>query len=134
MDHKTISELLEGRGLRTTRPRIAVCELLFDDGIDRHVTAEWVAEQLAARGHKVALATVYNTLHSFSEAGILRHMSGLGDGVNVFDTNLGAHHHFYDEATGTLTDIPAEAIKLEDLPDLPDGKSLVAAELIIRVR
>lgn len=126
--------LLESRGLRATRPRVFVAQLLFSDGIDKHVTAESVAELLANRGQRVALATVYNTLNSFVGAGLMKQLSGIDLAATIFDTNIEPHFHFYDEADDTLTDIPVSAIKVESLPPTPDGKEMTGCDLIIRVR
>ena len=126
--------MLQRSGLRTTRQRRAIAQLLFADGQDRHVTAEWVADALRDRGAQFALGTVYNTLHSFVEAGLLREVSGVEKGVIIFDTNTRDHHHFYDEATKTLTDIPVDAIRITDLPDAPLGKSIAGYDVIVRLK
>ena len=126
--------MLQRSGLRTTRQRRAIAQLLFADGQDRHVKAEWVADALRDRGAQFALGTVYNTLHSFVEAGLLREVSGVEKGVIIFDTNTRDHHHFYDEATKTLTDIPVDAIRITDLPDAPLGKSIAGYDVIVRLK
>ena len=125
---------LERNGLRATRPRVGIVRLLFADGIDRHVSAEWVAENLKTSGQHVALATVYITLHSFAEAGVLRLVGSAATGVNLFDTNTTPHHHFYNETTGELTDIPADTMDLLNAPELPAGTNLVGYDVIFRVR
>lgn len=125
---------LESTGLRTTRQRRAIAQLLFADGENRHVTAEWVAEALRLQGIRFALGTVYNTLHSFVEAGLLREVNGVEKGVIVFDTNTSDHHHFYDEPNKTLIDIPHGSIDISNLPDAPEGKQISGYDVIIRLK
>ena len=133
---KTIDpkSVFQKTGLRTTRQRRAIAQLLFADGKDRHVTAEWVADALRLQGIQFALGTVYNTLHSFVEAGLLREVSGVEKGVIVFDTNTSEHHHFYDEPNKTLIDIPHGSIDISNLPEAPEGKSISGYDVIIRLK
>jgi Fur family transcriptional regulator, iron response regulator len=126
--------LLTAHGLRCTRPRVKVAELLFADGKDRHITAEWVAEKLGNMGEAVALATVYNTLNSFMEAGLLVQINGLEAGRHVFDTNTEPHHHFYNETTGNLTDMPPSALRFYKMPQAPAGTEIVDWQVVVRVR
>lgn len=134
MDTFDPKPMLEEKGLRTTRQRRAIAKLLFSDAADRHVTAESVAEALREQGIRFALGTVYNTLHSFVEAGLLREVSGVEKGVIVFDTNTSQHHHFYDEGSKMLSDIPQGTIEIANLPDAPNGKSIAGYDIIIRVK
>lgn len=127
-------KLLNGAGLRATQPRVSVATLLFGDGKDRHVTAEWVAEQLEATGERIVLASVYNTLNAFVTAKLLREVHGAERGVTIFDTNTTPHHHFCNEKTKKLTDIPAETLKILKLPTAPKGAKTVGCDVIIRVR
>lgn len=127
-------KLLDDAGLRTTRQRRAIANLLFADQKNRHVTAEWVAGELKARGTEFALGTVYNTLHSFVEAGLLREVNGVEQGIIVFDTNATSHHHFYDEVNKKLIDIPVGYISIAELPEAPEGKSITGLDVIIRVK
>lgn len=119
-------------GLRPTRQRLALSELLWQ-GCDRHVTAEMLHAESFRQGIEVSLATVYNTLHQFTEAGLLRGVS-LGGGCCFFDTNTLPHHHFLNEDTGTLMDIPAEVMEIQGLPSLPKGTRMSSVDIIIRVR
>jgi Fur family transcriptional regulator, iron response regulator len=134
MENFNASTYLKPAGLRLTRPRQEIARLLFADGEKRHVTAEIVADLLEAAGESVALATVYNTLHAFVEAGLLREFHGVNPLVTVFDTNVSDHHHFYDELTGALSDIEAGALQLSGLPVTPEGKTVSGFDLIVRIR
>lgn len=126
--------LLDAHDLRATRPRVSTARLIFADGKDRHVTAEWVAERLSGAGEKVALATVYNTLHSFVAAGLMWQVSGVGKNTIIFDTNTSPHHHFLNETTGALTDVAIDTVELKSLPTPPKGTQISGVDLVIRVR
>ncbi|WP_420430800.1 Fur family transcriptional regulator [Hyphobacterium sp.] len=127
-------DLLEAASLRITQPRLQIARLLFADGMDRHVTAEQVFAQLTDDGVRIALATVYNTLGHFVDAGLLRPVNSPGSDASIYDTNTTAHHHFLNETTGELTDIPAESIPLDLLPQPDDSSAIVSCELVIRTR
>lgn len=132
MTNENVTHLLEKADLRLTRTRKAVAQLLFGDGVNRHVSAEWVARELDTAGEKIALATVYNTLNSFVEAGLLRQIQTGGQAV-LFDTNTTDHSHFMHEGSGELTDIPPGEVRLETLPEAPDGMKIKGWDVIIRV-
>lgn len=123
---------LRRHGLRPTRPRLALARLLFGQG-DRHVTAEMLHEEAKKAGIKLALATVYNSLHQFTDAGLLREIT-LQPGRVHFDTNLSDHHHFYLEDQGVLMDIPASQLAAPQLPNLPQGTKVKSVEVIIRLQ
>ena len=122
---------LRKSGLRPTRQRLALAALLFGRG-DRHVTAEELHGEVAGAGVSVSLATVYNTLHQFTEAGLLRELSV--DGARTyFDTNTGNHHHFYCEEDGALIDIDGDSITVAGVPHPPAGARLSRVDVIVRV-
>ena len=98
------------------------------------MTAEWLAEEVSQQGEPVALATIYNTLHSLADAGALRMVRGTGQDNIVFDTYTRPHHHFLDEQTGELTDIPDGALSLDALPAAPDGRTISGYDIVIRLR
>ena len=127
-----IVERLRAAGLRPTRQRVALARLLFDAG-DRHVTAEHLHGEALARSIPVSLATVYNTLHQFTTAGLLREVV-VEPGRSYFDTNAADHHHFFCESTGHLQDIPGELITVGQLPQPPVGAEIRRVDVIIRVR
>lgn len=122
---------LKQAGLRPTRQRIALAKLLFE-GENRHVTAEELHAEARAAGVSVSLATIYNSLNQFTEAGIMREVV-VEAGRSYFDTNTGDHHHFFHEDTGCLEDIPCELINVSALPAAPSGKSVQRVDVIVRV-
>jgi Fur family transcriptional regulator, iron response regulator len=124
-------ELLRAAHLRPTRQRLALARLLFEQG-DRHVSAEQLHSEAVAASVPVSLATVYNTLHQFVSAGLLREVV-VNPGRSYFDTNMGDHHHFFFEDTGQLVDIPSDRIGLTSLPTPPDGTAIRRVDVIVRV-
>ena len=127
-----VLERLRNVGLRPTRQRLALARLLFDGG-DRHVTAEQLHGEAVAAAIPVSLATVYNTLHQFTDAGLLREVV-VEPGRSYFDTNADDHHHFYYEMTGVLQDIPGDGVIVSGLPLPPSGTEIRRVEVIVRVR
>ena len=127
-----VIERLRLAGLRPTRQRIALAQLLFGSG-DRHITAEMLHGEALDRSIKVSLATVYNTLHQFTEAELLREVV-VEPGRSYFDTNITDHHHFFHEDESELTDIPASALSVANLPKTPDGTEVKRVDVIIRLK
>jgi Fur family iron response transcriptional regulator len=118
-------------GLRPTRQRLALGKMLFDGG-DQHVTAESLHADALRIGVKVSLATVYNTLHQFTEVGLLRQVAV--DGARTyFDTNVQDHHHFYLEDDGSLVDIVGGQITVGGIPTPPDGMAPTRIDVVVRV-
>ncbi len=132
--HSTVeaAQKLRAAGLRPTRQRLELADLLFARG-DRHVTAETLHAEAVKAGAKVSLATVYNTLHQFTEAGLLRQVV-VDAGRFYFDTNIGAHQHFYVEDDGTLIDIPGEEVSVSAVPEPPKGTQLSRIDVVLRIR
>jgi Fur family iron response transcriptional regulator len=124
-------ERLRTAGLRPTRQRLALARLLFDKG-DRHVTAEQLHGEALAAAVPVSLATVYNTLHQFIGAGLLREVV-VNSGRCYFDTNVSDHHHFFLTDTGRLVDIPGQSIDVANVPPPPSGTAISRIDIIIRV-
>jgi len=122
---------LKAAGLRPTRQRIELADLLFT-GQDRHVTAESLAEEGARAGIKVSLATVYNTLHQFQAAGLLRQVV-VDAARSYFDTNVGDHQHFFVGDEGLLIDIPGEHISVSGVPAAPEGLKVDRVDVVVRV-
>jgi Fur family iron response transcriptional regulator len=126
------TERLRKAGLRPTRQRLALASILFGRG-NRHVTAEELHEEAQNAGVPVSLATVYNTMHQFTDAGFLREVTV--DGARTyFDTNIGEHHHFYCEDDGTLTDIDGAGIEVAGIPAPPHGARIRRVDVIVRLK
>ncbi len=130
--YATITDKLVSCGLRPTRQRILLGSLLFTDQC-RHVTAEMLHRESKDANINVSLATVYNTLHQFTDAGLLREVA-VEDGRSYFDTNTTPHHHFLNEETGALMDIPAEQIHVGSLPNVPEGMIMSGVDIVIRIK
>jgi Fur family transcriptional regulator, iron response regulator len=128
--------LLRGKlrraSLRPTRQRIALGWLLFGKG-DRHVTAETLYEEAVAMKVPVSLATVYNTLHQFTQAGLLNEIAVDGSRT-YFDTNITPHHHFLIEETNSLLDIPKGEVAVSGLPQAPEGTEIARVDVIVRIK
>lgn len=123
--------LLRKAHLRPTRQRQLLAELLFC-GPDRHVSAEVLHAEALAKGEHVSLATVYNTLHQFRSAGLVRELA-IDASRAFFDTNTSNHNHFFIEADGELVDIPGHAIKIDGLPQPPDGMRISHIDVVVRL-
>lgn len=119
-------------GLRPTRQRVALADLLFAKG-DRHLSAEELHEEAVGAGVAVSLATVYNTLHQFTEAGLLRILAIEG-ARTYFDTNTSDHHHFFIEGENRVMDIDTGAVTVHNLPEPPEGMEIANVDIIIRLR
>lgn len=126
-----IARLIRSTGMRPTRQRLLLAELLFG-GSDRHVCAEVLHAEAIARGEHVSLATVYNTLHQFMAAGLLRELA-IDASRAYFDTNTSNHNHFFIEADGELLDIPSDCIMVSGLPKPPAGMKISHIDVVVRL-
>ena len=126
------AEKLRAAGLRPTRQRLELAAHLFA-GSDRHVTAESLHDEVMGAGIKVSLATVYNTLHHFTAAGLLRQVV-VDAARGYFDTNIGDHQHFFLEDEGTLIDIDGDAIRVAGVPTPPTGMTVDRVDVVVRVK
>jgi Fur family iron response transcriptional regulator len=124
---------LTSRGLRPTRQRLLLAELLVGDGRNRHVTAESLFGAAMERGEKVSLATVYNTLRAFCDAGLMQEVTVEGT-KSYFDTRTDDHPHFYWEDDGRLTDAPASDLRFLRVPEAPSGTEVTKVDVVIRLR
>lgn len=120
-------------GLRPTRQRVALATLLVGDGQHRHVTAESLFDAAQTRGAPVSLATVYNTLRAFCQAGLLQEVTVDGS-KSYFDTNTHDHPHFYWEDEGRLSDAPSDQLVISQLPKAPPGAEIASVDVVIRLR
>lgn len=119
--------------LRPTRQRVALAALLVGDGEDRHVTAESLFSSVKAQGEQVSLATIYNTLKAFCDAGLMREITVDGS-KSYFDTNTHDHPHFFWENDGRLTDAPSDQLAIANLPEPPEGAEIASVDVVIRLR
>jgi Fur family iron response transcriptional regulator len=132
VDDSTVVHLLRDHDLRPTRQRVALAELLFSKG-HRHISAEALHEEAEHQSIKVSLATIYNTLHQFTNAGLLRAVPVDGS-KTYFDTNVDNHHHFFVEDDQRVIDIPAQNFSVGMLPEPPEGMEITSVEVVVRVR
>lgn len=132
VQYTDVSNMLRKAGLRPTRQRVSLAELLYSKG-DRHISAEHLHEEAVGANVPVSLATVYNTLHQFTQAGLLREVAI--DGTKTyFDTNVTDHHHFFIEGENKVVDIPGEGVGIDRVPEAPEGMEVVRVDVVVRVR
>jgi Fur family transcriptional regulator, iron response regulator len=131
-DTEAVDRRVRDAGLRPTRQRVALANLLFAKG-DRHLSAEELHEEALAAGVPVSLATVYNALHQFTQAGLLRILAVEG-AKTYFDTNISDHHHFFVEGENKVYDIASGPVKVVNLPDPPEGMEIANVDIIVRLR
>ena len=127
-----VKSKLRDVGLRPTRQRMALGWILFAKG-DRHVTAEMLYEEATRAKVPVSLATVYNTLHQFTEVGLLRQVAVDGSKA-YFDTNNSEHHHFFVEDQNDLMDIPSTDVVVGKAPVPPEGYEIARIDVVVRLR
>lgn len=123
---------LKSAGLRPTRQRLALARLLFADG-HRHVSAEGLFQEARNADIQVSLATIYNTLHQFTQAGLLREVP-VDSGQSYFDTNVTHHHHFFIPETGAVMDIDGDDVQLDCAPEPPEGFAVERIDVVVRLR
>jgi Fur family transcriptional regulator, iron response regulator len=127
-----VKTMLREVGLRPTRQRTALGWMLFGKG-DRHVTAEMLYEEALKAKVPVSLATIYNTLHQFTDAGLLRQVAVDGS-KTYFDTNVSQHHHFFIENENDLVDIPHSDVVVGRTPTPPEGYEVARIDVVVRLR
>lgn len=131
-DEQTAKDRLRDAGLRPTRQRMALADLIYGSG-NRHLSAEELHEEAQQIGVPVSLATVYNTLHQFTESGILRILSIEG-AKTYFDTNTSDHHHYFIEDENRVIDIPEGPVAVQNLPKPPEGMEIANVDIVVRLR
>jgi Fur family iron response transcriptional regulator len=127
-----VKAMLRQVGLRPTRQRMALGWLLFGKG-DRHLTAEMLYEEASRAKVPVSLATIYNTLHQFTDVGLLRQVAVDGSKA-YFDTNASAHHHFFIEGEDELRDIKSADMLVGHSLTPPEGYEISRVDVIVRLR
>ena len=124
---------LRNSGLRPTKQRLKICEVLFDTEKTFHFTINDLVKIIREKlSQKISLATVYNTVHAFKKKGYLKEIS-INSDKNYFDTNTSIHHHFYDEDTNELIDCDVNAIDSVNVKNNITGKKINSVEVLIKV-
>lgn len=131
MTRSDISSKLSKNGVAPTPQRVEIAAILFER--PQHLSADQILDTLRRTGSKVSKATVYNTLHLFGEKGLVREVN-VDPTRTFFDSTTEPHHHFYNVDSGELSDIPAGAIDVAGMPELPSGTERESVEVLIRVR
>jgi Fur family transcriptional regulator, iron response regulator len=129
---RTVSELIQASGVRTTRRRAALAGLLFGKG-DQHITVEMLYSEAIKANISVSLATVYNTVNQLADLGALRRVS-IDGAKTYYDTNVNNHHHFYFEGSHDLVDIPNSEMGVEAMPEIPEGYEVARIDIVVRLR
>ena len=125
---------LRSSGLRPTKQRVEIAKYLFEREKTFHFTVESLNKLLEKKTtSKFALATIYNTVHAFKDAGHLSEVEVRGK-KTYFDTNVSDHHHFYDSENGELIDIDANEIVIQKIPKAPNGKKIKNVEVFINLK
>jgi Fur family transcriptional regulator, iron response regulator len=128
----SLKSKLRSAGLRPTRQRVMLGWMLFAKG-HRHVSAEALFEEATRARASLSLATVYNTLRQFTDAGLIRQVH-VGAGKAYFDTNIEEHHHFIVEGEDEIFDVEGEAIHLGTIPSAPEGFAVAGVDVIVRLK
>ena len=124
---------LRDSGLRPTKQRLKICEVLFNTEKTFHFTINDLVKIINEKlSEKISLATVYNTVHAFKKKGYLKEIS-INSDKNYFDTNTSIHHHFYDEDTNELIDCDVNAIDSINVKNNITGKKINSVEVLIKV-
>ena len=134
MKNQDFLSKLRNSGLRPTKQRLKICEVLFDSEKTFHFTINDLVKIIEKNtNEKISLATVYNTIHAFNKKGYVKEVT-ISNDKTYFDTNTKSHHHFYDLRTNELIDIDSEKIQLKHVPQPPKGKKINGIEVVINVK
>ena len=132
MSQKTDNiKFLRKHGLKPTSQRIFLSKILIK-GKDMHNCADDLKKLILKKGYKMSLATIYNNLQHFADAGLLQRRKA-SNSKTYFDNNISNHYHFYDEEKELLIDIPTSSIKFSNFPKLPYNKKITGVDLIINI-
>ena len=126
-------EKLRNSGLRPTKQRIRICEVLFNREKTFHFSINDLMKIIQTKtNEKISLATAYNTVHAFTKKGYLKEIN-IGNEISYFDTNTQSHHHFYDNQTKELVDINSGDVEIKKIPTPPNGKKIIDAEITFKI-
>ena len=124
---------LRNSGLRPTKQRLKICEILFDNDKTFHFTVKDLSKIISQKlGEKIALATVYNTVHAFEKKGYLKEIS-INSNQTYFDTNTSSHHHFFDEKEKKLIDLENEDLDPINIKKTIPGKKIKSIEVLVKL-
>ena len=124
---------LRNSGLRPTKQRIKICEVLFNREKTFHFSINDLMKIIHTKtNEKISLATAYNTIHAFKKKGYLKEIN-IGNEISYFDTNTQSHHHFYDSQTKELVDINSNEVEIKKIPTPPSGKKIIDAEVTFKI-
>ena len=124
---------LRASGLRPTKQRLKICEVLFNKEKTFHFTINDLAKNISNElNEKISLATIYNTVHAFKDKGYLKEIS-INSDKSYFDTNTTNHHHFFDEDTNELIDCENDHIEPVNIIKNITGKKINSVEVLIKV-
>ena len=127
------TDKLRSSGLRPTRQRLKICEVLFDRDKTFHFTINDLVKNISEQlNEKISLATVYNTIHAFKNKGYLKEIS-INSDKSYFDTNTSVHHHFFDEDTNRLIDCDENDLDEIKIKKNITGKKISSVEVLIKV-
>jgi Fur family iron response transcriptional regulator len=131
VSREEVAELLQRFGVTPTNQRLDVGQVILSR--PQHLSADQIISAVQCSGSRVSKATVYNTLNLFCERGLLRTVN-VDPTRQFYDPTTSNHHHFYNEDTGELVDIPPEAVEFKRVPDLPAGTQASGVEVVMRIR
>ena len=124
---------LRNSGLRPTKQRLKICEILFDNDKTFHFTVKDLSSIISQKlGEKISLATVYNTVHAFEKKGYLKEIS-INSNQTYFDTNTSSHHHFFDEKEKKLIDLENEDLDPINIKKTIPGKKIKSIEVLVKL-
>ena len=126
-------EKLRKTGLRPTKQRVKICEVLYKREKTFHFTINELVKKISEENNeKISLATVYNTVHAFKKKGYLKEIT-LNNDSTYFDTNTSHHHHFYDKTTKELIDLKDEDVEKIQINKILPGKKISSVEILVKV-
>ncbi len=133
INNSQYTEKLRNSGLRPTKQRIKICEVLFNTDKTFHFTINELVEKISkSTNHKISLATVYNTVHAFKKKGYVKEIP-INSDQSYFDTNTSHHHHFYDESQKDLIDLDEADVEPVKINTKIPGKKIKSVEIIVKV-
>ena len=126
-------EKLRNSGLRPTKQRLQICEVLFNSEKTFHFTINELDQKIKKQvSDKISLATIYNTVHAFEKKGYLKQIP-INSNQTYFDTNISDHHHFYDLNEEKLIDLDNEDVGPINIRKKINGKKIKSVEVLVKL-